>query len=151
MHCEGAAPWASRRSPEVQLLQPQQNGAGSSLGSHSMRIRAAWESDKSVLLQLLRFPSLFWFHVATKGKAFECCLQHKHVSKHLILGSASETQPSSFQSLKWQKTAFYRERRACVSANCILFALPFTLITVAIRENNVLALLAKNHHRAAAS
>lgn len=75
---------------------PEQNRAGSSMGSHSARIRAAWESDKSVLLQLLRFPSLFWFNVATKGKAFECCLQHKRVLKHLILGSTGEAQPSSF-------------------------------------------------------
>lgn len=74
-------------------------------GSCGVGIKAGWENDKSVLLQLLRFQSLFWFNVATKGKAFECCLQHKHVLKHLILDSFREDQPSSYQYVKWLKTA----------------------------------------------
>lgn len=74
-------------------------------GSCGVRIKAGLENDKSVLLQLLRFQTLFWFNVATKGKAFECCLQHKHVLKHLILDSISEDQPSSYQYIKWLKTA----------------------------------------------
>lgn len=74
-------------------------------GSCGVRIKTGLENDKSVLLQLLRFQSLFWFNVATKGKAFECCLQHKHVLKHLILDSVSEDRPSSYQYVKWLKTA----------------------------------------------
>lgn len=54
-------------------------------------------NDKAVSLQLLRFQSLFWFNVATKGKAFECCLQHKRVLKYLILDSVGEDQPKSCQ------------------------------------------------------
>jgi len=74
-------------------------------GSWGVRIKAGLENDKCVLLQLLRFQSLFWFSVATKGKAFECCLQHKHVLKHLILDSTSEHQPSSYWYVRWLETA----------------------------------------------
>lgn len=93
-----------------------------------MRIKAGWGNDKSVLLRLLRFQSLFWFSVATKGKAFECCLQHKHELKHLVSDSASQDQPSSSQCLKWLKAALCEKGRACASADCILFALPFSLM-----------------------
>lgn len=74
-------------------------------GSCGARIKAGSENDKSALLRLLRFQSLFGFNVATKGKAFECCLQHKHVLKHLILDRVGGDQPSSYQYVKWLKTA----------------------------------------------
>lgn len=53
------------------------NGAGGALsvsvvlpsGSSRVRIKAGWGDDKAVLLQLLRFQSLFWFSIAAKGKA----------------------------------------------------------------------------------
>lgn len=84
--CSGLHPWLCFQAPVVWGL------------------KLAWRMTNL-------FSCLFWDckvcfrSVLQQNKVCECCLQHKHVLKHLILASICGDRPSSYQYLKWLKTA----------------------------------------------